>query len=79
MIKTLTQDHLIRFMYGETGPEETGLIRESLLTDTDLHDQFEQLRDAARGLDTVMASPPEYTVKRILRYSKSTAPTEHMM
>ena len=77
MIKTVTQDQLIRFIYGETGTEESKEISATLRTDWELMEQYEMLLDTQRQLDSARVSPSQQVVDRIKRYSESTAPMEH--
>ncbi|MEZ5014089.1 MAG: hypothetical protein R2794_07345 [Chitinophagales bacterium] len=76
MTKTITQDNLIRFMYGETTPEESSLIEEALRSDWELKELYETLQEGKAELDKVKLSPRKEVVDKILRYSKDNAPME---
>jgi hypothetical protein len=79
MTKTITQDQLIRFMYQETGREESALISDALQADFELMEQLEQLQETRHTLDAALVSPSTAVIDRIKRYSRSTAPSEHLM
>jgi len=74
MQHTLTQNDLVRYLYGETSPGENVAIRRNLDTDADLHAQYERLRTAMDALGSLSLSPRASTVADLLRYSRSSAP-----
>lgn len=78
MIKTITQDNLIRYMYQETSPEEASLIEEALRSDWELKEIYENLMEGKAELDRVHVSPSDKVIDKIIRYSKDNAPMEHM-
>ena len=52
MFKTFTQNDLIRFLYNEMTSEETILLREALLNDSDLCDTYYELKSSMNLLDS---------------------------
>lgn len=52
MFKTFTQNDLIRFLYNEMTLEETILLREALLNDSDLCDTYYELKSSMNLLDS---------------------------
>ena len=46
MYKTFTQNDLIRFLYNEMTSEESILLREALLNDSDLCDTYYELKSS---------------------------------
>ncbi len=79
MVKTITQDQLIRFVYGETDVKESGVISQALQNDWKLKEQYEQVLDLHRQLDNARVTPSDTVIDRIKRYSQSTAPMEHSL
>ena len=71
MIATFTHDDIVRFVYHETSEEENVLIEQTLLTETDLQQFYEELVETQRELDQVATAPPERVVQQILLYSRS--------
>lgn len=71
MIKTFTQNDLIRFLYHETTEEENGEIKRALQYDPELTLQFEQLQSVTKNLEDVMMEPAVGSIQKILNYSKS--------
>jgi len=71
MIKTFTQDDLIRYIYQETTAEESIEIETALIFDEALSDSYNELSRTVGLLKQVQVKPSEGTVDRILSYSKS--------
>ncbi len=71
MIKTFTQNDLIRFIYHETNAEEEKEIEEALLFDNDLFDSYRRLAEVTEELDRIDKIPSEKVINKILNYSKS--------
>ncbi len=79
MIKTVTQDNLVRFIYGETSAEEASLIQEALSSNFELKELYEQLLESKAELDKVRLQPSQKVIDNILNYSKNSAPMEHLL
>ena len=71
MIKTFTQNDLIRYIYKETTPGETKGIRKALLFDTKLQKQYKELKECVRKLDNLEEAPSQKVLHNILEYSKT--------
>jgi len=71
MIKTFTQNDLIRFIYKETSFAESKEIRKALLFDSDLLEKFKELKDCIRKLDSIEEAPSQKILHNILEYSKT--------
>ena len=71
MIKTFTQDDLIRFLYHETSEEENLELKRALKQDAELELQFKELEAIIKKLDETMAEPSAASIDAILNYSKS--------
>jgi len=71
MIKTFTQNDLVRYIYKETTPEESSEIEIAMLFDEQLAAAYSDLSSVVNNLDNSMKAPSEKTVDAILSYSKS--------
>lgn len=71
MIKTSTQNDIVRYIYKETSPEENQQIELSLLVDHEVIDQYNETLAAVNSLRSFIATPSDRCVKSILAYSKN--------
>lgn len=71
MIKTFTQDDVVRYIYGETSEEENAEMLNSFLFDDDLAKTYANLSEVVSGLSHAEKAPSDKTVDNILSYSKS--------
>ncbi len=71
MIKTSTQNDIIRYIYEETSPEENQQIELSLLVDQEVIDQHNETLLAVNNLRSFYTSPSDRCVESILAYSKN--------
>ncbi|MEQ9402220.1 MAG: hypothetical protein RIM99_01435 [Cyclobacteriaceae bacterium] len=71
MIKTFTENDLVRFLYDEVSEDERVEIKESLLTDNQLQNKISELREVMTSLDAFVMKAPEEVVSRILYASKN--------
>jgi hypothetical protein len=71
MIKTFTQDDLIRFLYHETTEEETREINKALLSDSELRQAYRDLCETKSALDRAQLEPSEETVMKILAAARA--------
>ena len=71
MIKTFTQDDVIRYVYEETSPEENLLIEDSLMAEPDLMTFFLEALELRALMNKIERQPRTNTVQSILSYSKN--------
>lgn len=71
MIRTFTQNDLLRYIYKETTPEESSEIEIAMLFDEQLADAYTDLSRVVNDLEASMKSPSAKTVDSIISYSKS--------
>lgn len=71
MIKTFTQDDLVRYIYQETTKEENIEIEQAMLFDESLADEYAQLSNVVSSLNGIQKEPYQKTIDSILNYSKS--------
>ena len=70
MIKTFTENDLIRYVYDETSEVEDLEIENVLLFDSTTQDDYSQLVELKNQLDYVEYAPSENVVKNILNKAK---------
>lgn len=73
MKQNFTSNHLIKFLYNETGVLEKLAINEALHADPVLRREYEALQQAQQQLPKVTFRPSASAVQRILKYSERTA------
>ncbi|MFY0591557.1 hypothetical protein [Roseivirga sp.] len=71
MIKTFTQDDLVRYIYNETSTEERSEIEIAMLFDEELANTYAELSTVVGDLDGALKSPTKTTIDSIISYSKS--------
>jgi hypothetical protein len=71
MIKTFTQDDVIRYVYEETSPEENLLIEDALMSEPDLMTFFLEALELRALMNKIERQPRTNTVQAILNYSKN--------
>ncbi len=72
-----TPNILIKYIYKETTITETLAINEALLTDFQLHQQYQELLFAQRQLPKVKFDAKKSTLNSILNYSKQATLETH--
>ncbi|AUD05203.1 hypothetical protein [Spirosoma pollinicola] len=70
MIKTFTQDDVIRYVYEETSPEDNLLIEDALMSEPDLMTFFLEALELRALMNRIERQPRRDTVQSILDYSK---------
>lgn len=70
MIKTFTENDLVRFLYGELTNKEQEELEHALVTDDDLQCRLNDLQSVIKDLDQVALSPSKSAVDKILNFSK---------
>ena len=70
MIKTFTQDDVIRYVYEETSPEESLLIEDAMMSEPDLMTFFIEALELWALMNKIERQPRISTVQTILNYSK---------
>ncbi len=69
MIKTCTQEDVIRYVYAETSPEEECWIEEALLKDQDLLSFYLDSMDLMNGMNRIVKQPSNRVIHNILSYA----------
>jgi hypothetical protein len=71
MIRTITHDDVIRYVYHETSKEESQEIEQAIICDSDLQMMFKEINGVKNRLDEVQKTPSKMVINNILNYSKS--------
>ncbi len=72
MYKTFTKNDLIRFLYNEMTLEESILLREVLLYDSDLCDTYYELKSSMNLLysEPLLLTPSNFSLANIKSYAR---------
>ncbi|MDF9795111.1 hypothetical protein OKW21_000374 [Catalinimonas alkaloidigena] len=73
MIQTFTLDDVVRFLYDEMNEDEAHKFQESMLLDSELMDEYQQMLIVKSTLDSnpVREEPRQSSIDKILNYSRS--------
>ncbi len=71
MIKTFTQNDVIRFVYDEVSTEERSQMEELLIVDTAFQKLYKSYTTTKGQIKKATLEPSENVINRILIYSKS--------
>ena len=69
MIKTFTDNELVRYLYEESSASENVEIRNALLCDSSLEEMFSSFKFSSSILDTLSFSPSKLSLNNIFEYS----------
>ena len=82
MYKTFTQNDLIRFLYNEMTSEESILLRDALLNDSNLCAAYYELKSSMNLLDSepLLLSPSNFSLEKIKSYARgfSSKPSKYI-
>ena len=82
MYKTFTQNDLIRFLYNEMASEESILLIEALLNDSDLCDTSYEVKSSMNLWDykQVLLTPSNFSLANIKSYARgfSSKPSKYI-
>lgn len=70
MIKTFTQDDVVRYLYNETSSEENKEIAQALICDAELQSIYKELSAVKNQLELGLREPSDTVVDKILDYSR---------
>lgn len=71
MIKTFTENDLVRFLYQETSDQERQEICNALLCDADLRVKLQEMQQVKLELDAAALEPSPAAILNILSYAKA--------
>lgn len=72
MIRTITQNDVLRYTYNETSQLENKQIQNDILINDDLSDTFYEVSETKSILDSISLEPSQKSIDAILAYSRST-------
>ena len=76
---SFTQEDIVQYLYKETSPEKSAILKAALETDWILRERFEVISAAINSLGELNLSPRNIVVDNILNYAKKSVkklPTE---
>ena len=71
MIKTFTQNDVVRFVYDEMSFEESKLFIDTMHINSELKDEYIEQLQTKLNLQSILVNPPSNAVENILQYSSS--------
>jgi len=71
MIKTFTENDLIRYIYGETSENEKSEIEKAAICDSEMDEELRFLKSIYNDLNDLIIAPSEKAISKILKYSIS--------
>ena len=71
MIKTFTENDLMRYLYKETSEKEDKEISKALISDSELREQYQELLAVKNQLDRVQLEPSSASVLNIMSHARS--------
>ncbi len=74
MIKTFTQDDVIRYVYEETSEEESLLIEDALMSEPDLMAFFLDTLELRALMNRIERQPRQQTLQNVFDYSRNYIP-----
>lgn len=74
MIKTFTQDDVIRYVYEETSEEESLLIEDALMSEPDLMTFFLDTLELRALMNRIERQPRQQTLQNVFDYSRNYIP-----
>lgn len=77
MIKTFTQNDLIRYLYHETTEKEEQEINKALLADSELRAMYTSMSAIKKEMDNAQLEPSPATVLNILSYARTEQHQKH--
>lgn len=69
-MQNFTQEDLLQYLYNESSPEKSSLLKAALDTDWSLREQYEVISSAITGLEKLTLSPRQIAVENILNYAE---------
>ena len=70
MIKTFTQDDIVRYLYEQTSNRESTEIAQALLCDAEMQHTYKEFEAIKKQLEMNLFEPSEKTVNSIIDYSQ---------
>ncbi len=67
---SFTQDDLVQYLYKETSPEKSAILKAALETEWILREKYEELSAAMNSMEKLSLSPRKIAVDKILKYAE---------
>jgi hypothetical protein len=67
---SFTQEDLVQYLYKESSPEKSAILKATLETDWILREKYEVISSAMNSLETLRLSPRKIAIDNILNYAE---------
>ncbi len=67
---SFTQEDIVQYLYKETSPEKSAILKAALETDWSLQEKYEVISMAVNSLEKLTLSPRKIAVDNILNYAE---------
>jgi hypothetical protein len=67
---SFTQEDLVQYLYKESSPEKSAILKATLETDWNLREKFEVISSAINSLEALTLSPRKIAIDNILDYAE---------
>ena len=67
---SFTQEDIVQYLYKESSPEKSALLKATLETDWNLREKFELIAASVNDLETISLSPRKIAIDNILNYAE---------
>ncbi len=71
MIKTFTENDLVRFIYNELSTTECEALKQTLIADSSMQQKLDELKSIHEDLERSMRTPSDRVINRILDFSNN--------
>ncbi|MFT6882503.1 MAG: hypothetical protein ACI83W_000944 [Marinoscillum sp.] len=71
MIKTFTENDLVRFIYNELSTTESEALKQTLIADSSMQQKLDELKSIHEDLEHSMRTPSDRVINRILEFSSN--------
>ena len=67
---SFTQEDLVQYLYKESSPEKSAILKATLETDWILREKYEVISSAINSLEALKLSPRKIAIDNILKYAE---------
>lgn len=67
---SFTQEDLVQYLYKESSPEKTAILKATLETDWILREKYEVISASVNNLESISLSPRKIAIDNILNYAE---------
>lgn len=78
MNEKVTLDHLILYLYNETGMSDSVMVQKAIDNDTEIEEEFSNLIAAKNLIDKTLMRASSDSISGIMAYARFTAPLQRV-